>query len=453
MKAITKGAVAGIFGLLSISAAPALQPEQNGQPSPARPLPQPRMQGPWSPAAAGVQSLHAVGILSNSTGRGSTQLPSPQGCRDGDYWTTFLVGGGHLTLSQGTFYPGDLAVCRSQAWVLQQSPASGAPAGTIKPGDTWQVTGNGVFEGRTYRAGGEVVHYGGSYYHFFLPRDFRSMAGPLRPGVYWIGDSMAAFARAAAIRTMPGVTVDALNSAGSLEIASVFAYRTLIGAADRRAVVVWAGQNTEDKWWETDAALAQIRAITRQRGQRLVVMTPVGRREFTFNGQRLVGKWQEFLKAGSNLRVGLVQTQALVQREFPGEAVDSRAVVLAAVLAHPDAFAGPDLQFPGMSELQTARQYGLVPLSIYQDPVRSGFPRHAKFAAYWSQPGVPPEVAPDAYYVRSGGGTPGNLIASIDGQIREFPVGSRNSAVHFAGPNAGIANDALASAVARLAGK
>ncbi|NKJ43259.1 hypothetical protein [Novosphingobium sp. SG720] len=410
------------------------------------------MQGAWSPAAAGVQSLHEAGILSNSNGRGRTQLPPPQGCRYGDYWTTFLVGGGHLALQQGTVFPGDLAVCHGQAWVIQRSPASGAPAGTIKPGDSWQVAANGVFEGRAYRAGGQVVHYGGSYYHFFLPRDARSMAGPLRPGVYWIGDSMAAFARAAALRTMPGVSVDALNSAGSLEIASVFAYRTLTGAADRRTVVVWAGQNTEDKWWETDAALAQIRAITRQRGQRLVVMTPVGRREFTFNGQRLVGKWQEFLKAGSNLRVGLVQTQALVRREFPGQAIDSRAVVLAAVQAHPDAFAGPDLQFPGMSELQTARRFGLVPLSIYQDPVRNGFPRQAKFAGYWSQSGLPSQVAPGAYYVRSGGGVPGNLIAAVNGQPHEFPMGSRNSVVHFAGPNAGIANDALVAAVARLAG-
>jgi hypothetical protein len=409
------------------------------------------MQGAWSPAAAGVQSLHQVGVLSNSNGRGSTRLPPAQGCRDGDFWTTFLVGGGHLALPEGTFFPGDLAVCHRQSWVIQQSPASGAPTGTVKSGDTWQVSADGVFEGRPYRAGGQVVHYGGSYYHFFLPRDFRSMAGPLRPGVYWIGDSMAAFARAAAIRTMPGVSVDALNSAGSLEIASVFAYRTLTGAADRRTVVVWAGQNTEDKWWETDAALARIRAITQQRGQRLVVMTPVGRREFTFNGERLVGKWQEFLQAGSNLRVGLVQTQALVRREFPGQSIDTRATVLATVQAHADVFSGPDLQFPGMTELQTARQYGLVPLSIYQDPVRNGFPAQAKFAGYWDQTGLPPQIAPGAYYVRSGGGVPGNLIAAVDGQPREFPVAGRNAAVHFAGPNARFANDALAVAVARLA--
>jgi hypothetical protein len=452
MKAITKGAVAGICGLLSISAAPALQPGQSGQPSPPQPLPQARMQGSWSPAAAGVQSLRQVGVLSNSNGRGSTRLPPAQGCHDGDYWTTFLVGGGHLTLPEGTFYPGDLAVCRHQSWVIQKSPASGAAAGTVKPGDTWQVTADGVFEGRAYRAGSQIVHYGASYYHFFLPRDFRSAAGPLRPGVYWIGDSMAAFARAAAIRTIPGVTVDALNSAGSLEIATVFAYRTLTGAADRRTVVVWAGQNTENKWWETDAALSQIRAITRQRGQKLVVMTPVGRREFTFDGQRLVGKWQEFLQAGSNLRVGLVQTQALVRREFPGQSIDARAAVLAAVEAHPDVFSGPDLQFPGMTELQTARKYGLVPLSIYQDPVRGGFPAHARFVGYWSEAALPPQIAPGAYYVRSGNGVPGNLIAAVNGEPQEFPVAGRNAAVHFAGPNAGIANDALADAVSRLAG-
>lgn len=410
------------------------------------------MHGPWSPAAAGLASRHLLGLISNSNGRGKTSLPPASGCTDGDYWMVFLVGGGKMSLPIGTVYPGDAVVCRANQWAIQPSPASGLPVGTVQPGDTWQVAANGVFDGRAYKAGEQAVHYGGAYYHFFLPSAFRPSLPAIGPGVYWIGDSMSAYARPAAIAAIPRVVVDALNSAGSAEIASVFQYRTLTGAVTQRDVVVWAGQNTEDKWWETNAALDRIRAITQSQGQRMIVVIPVGRREFTFNGQRLVGKWQEALQGGTDLRNGLVETQALIRKDFPVANVDARAAVLAAVQAHAAAFSNPDPQFPGMTELQTAKRFGLVPLSVYQNLAQRGFPANAAFAGYWSDPNLPPQIAPGQYYIRSAGKSIGDLIANINGQVTELGIAGRNSIVHFAGPNAGIANAAVVAAVRRLTG-
>ena len=219
----------------------------------------------------------------------------------------------------------------------------------------------------------------------------------------------------------------------------------------------WLGQNTESDWQSTLSAFLRMYRLCSAFDRYFIPVTPAGRRTMSYNGTRLVGLWQEPMKTGTDLSNGLVALLDAMNKPtwpFAGRYVDARAAVVAAVAASASSFTAPDLQFPGMTEAQTAATYGFIPLSCYYDFAGNGLtPASASFKGYWTTSGTLPTggVSQD-YYIRAVGdgsafNSVGNILAIIGGTWTELSTGSVNTVVHFQGPNGTFASAAVAAAV------
>jgi hypothetical protein len=275
----------------------------------------------------------------------------------------------------------------------------------------------------------------------------------------WLGDSMTDYALAAIMAAFFDRTVEVRghNSEGSDGIASVFEYLIRTGQYIGRTTVGWLGQNTENDWQITLSAFLRMYRLCSAFDRYFIPVTPAGRRTMSYNGTRLVGLWQEPMKTGTDLTNGLVALLDAMNKPtwpFAGRYVDARAAVVAAVAANASSFSAPDLQFPGMTEAQTAATYGFIPLSVYYDLPGAGLtPASASFKGYWSTSGtLPTGGANQDYYIRAVGdgsafNSVGNILANIAGTWTELSTGSENTVVHFQGPNGTFASTAVAAAV------
>lgn len=370
-----------------------------------------------------------------------------------------------------------------------------------RQGDVWQITSAGTISGIAVAVDDWLLHDGVAFYslpttaitatvanrpflieltgdtsdyevrradkstslypvHLFVPS--QAAARVETSALVWLGDSMTDFARTAILAAFADRTVDVRghNSEGSEGIASVFEYFIRMGQYIGRTTVAWLGQNTESDWQQTLSAFLRMYRLCAAFDRYFIPVTPAGRRSMRFDGTRLVGLWQEPMKVGTDLTNGLVALLDAMKKPtwpFAGRFVDARAVVVAAVAANASTFAANDLQFPGMTEAQTAATYGLIPLSVYYDVAAAGLnPATASFKGYWSDTAtLPTGGASQDYYLRSVGtgasnNSVGNIIANIAGTWTELTTGSVNTVVHFQGPNGAFASAAVAGAVRSL---
>jgi hypothetical protein len=267
------------------------------------------------------------------------------------------------------------------------------------------------------------------------------------------GDSMTHNAIAQFVAAFGAITINprGLDSSGSSSIASRVEFFARTGTlAYGRATFIWAGQNTENDWQVTIGALTRIRRLLAPFDTLMIPLTPVGRREFTFAGGRLVGKWHEPMKIGTDTTNGMMMTVRETARLTNGRYINTRQVVIDAVAANPGLFSGPDKQAPGMTESQTAATYGWVPLSCYR--TNATITAATNFIGYWTDTAaLPTGGAAGDYYIRSaatGSQYVGNLIVNVSGTWTEDGTADRNNTVHFQGaPNSNFANTAVANAV------
>jgi len=378
------------------------------------------------------------------------------------------------------------------------SGSAGIAPSSPKQGDIWQITSAGTISGVAVGVDDWLLYDGAAFYSLatgtitttlasrpFLVEitgdtsdyevrraDKSTSINPVRlfvpsqaaprvetNALVWFGDSMSDFARNAILAAFVDRTVEVRghNSEGSDGIASVFEYFVRIGQYLGRTTVGWLGQNTENDWQITLSAFLRMYRLCSAFDRYFVPVTPAGRRTMSFNGTRLVGLWHEPMKTGTDLTNGLVALLDAMNKPtwpFAERYVDARAVVVAAVAANAATFSGPDLQFPGMTEAQTAATYGFIPLSVYYDLAGAGLnPATASFKGYWGTSGtLPTGGANQDYYLRSVGdgsafNSVGNILANIGGTWTELSTGSSNSAVHFGGPNGNFASAAVAAAV------
>ncbi|MFV0922728.1 hypothetical protein ACR720_04475 [Sphingomonas parapaucimobilis] len=370
--------------------------------------------------------------------------------------------------------------------------ASGAAPATPRAGDAWQVTVAGAIGGAAVGVDDWLLHDGTGFYsaasspitttvanrpfliqltgdtdEYEVRRAEKSQPFPVAlrapaqasprietNAVYALGDSMMHFLRYRLLQTIADrvIDVEGFDSAGAEEIVSAFEHYVLQGDPFAgRSVVAWFGQNGEAMWQEAIDAHLRMYELLAPFDRYYLPITPAGRREMTFNGARLVSTWHEPMMLNVDTSNPLVMLQQQVAHLFAGRFLDARVTVCAAVAANATAFAGPDVQYPGMTEAQATAAYGVIPLSIYLRIADRGLdPATAAFKGYRGDAALPSGGADGDYYIRSAataGTYVGNLIARVAGAWTEIGIGNRNDVVHFGGPNGDVANTALSTAI------
>jgi hypothetical protein len=374
---------------------------------------------------------------------------------------------------------------------------AGTGAAPVNPtkGDAWQVSVAGTFSGIVLALNDWLLHDGSGYYG--VPTNTITTTVASKPflidivgdlsdwevrradkgtstypvklwapgqqtinvapaGAYFFGDSMAHNIYSSMMTAFTGEIIDVqgYDSDGSESMASIFEGQVLKDSSRwaGRTLFPWFGHNTENDWQQTSDAILRVRRAASP-DSIVIPIAPAGRREFTYDSglNRLVGKWQEPMKTGTDLTNGMVMTVLAIAKMTQGRYINSRQVVIDMVAANPAAFSGPDKQAPGMTEAQTAATYGWIPLSCYR--TNAVIAAATNFLGYWSNASaLPTGGSAGDYYLRSATGTgtqyAGNIIANVAGTWTEDPTGDRGGVVHFAtpGPNKGLANDAISAA-------
>jgi hypothetical protein len=269
---------------------------------------------------------------------------------------------------------------------------------------------------------------------------------PYTTGVVLYSDSMGGYLEAsmdAALGRRPFYLADtglnlsqdnANHSAGAMEIVSLAERDFLTG--DQWAghtVLGWLGQNGE--WWQETMRAHQImRRLCNAHGVPYVPISVLGRRTATWNGQRLVHYWQEdqFNNVLGGAGDSLVRTNRALNVMFGGRYIYSLKAVLDGVTS---TLADPT--HPGMTELQVARQLGVVPLSYYFPYGTVPWsPNDLVYRDTWNATALPTGGANLDYYIRIGdagannveGGQRyvGNIIVNVAGVWTEYPTGGSN---------------------------
>ncbi len=181
-----------------------------------------------------------------------------------------------------------------------------------------------------------------------------------------------------------------------------------------RVLGLWLGQNNQGDYTQTEEVILRARALAGSRDIRLLVMTVLGARSFTYNGTRLVCSQHEdqFNNVTSS---AIVHNREFLKAILPDQYLDTRAALVAA------ANTGlPDLQFPGMTEQQVATTYGIPPLSFWLDYATQSFtPSALSFQGYWATAGLPTGGSANQYYLRTSNGVVGALLVNIAGAWTE----------------------------------
>lgn len=205
--------------------------------------------------------------------------------------------------------------------------------------------------------------------------------------------------------------------------------------------VLWHGQNNSPGA-ANDAASIQIKEAALRmaeligaRDRRALFLSIMGSRQSAgWNGSRITYPNLEpaFAKTG-----GYYDLERWYAATFPGQFLNTRQVFLAAATS-----ALKDPLFPGMTELQVATTYGIIPFGFYamatSIPVS---PNNLVYAGTWTSASLPTGGAANDYYIRVGGGTIGNLLINVAGSWVEW---SGYDTVHLSPAGA----EALSTAIA-----
>jgi len=179
--------------------------------------------------------------------------------------------------------------------------------------------------------------------------------------------------------------------------------------------ILWHGQNNLSDAAQIKNASNIMSRLIGSRDARFVFWSVLGTRSTTWDGSRLVATTQEGGFNGTNV---ISEIEKFYEFAFKYQYFSPRKALLKAAESRTGI---PDILHPGKTEAETAALYGHVPVSFFFD--FSGKPFTAAslvFAGYRSAAGLPAGGANNDYYLRTGGGTIGNVIVNIAGTWTEY---------------------------------
>ncbi|MBK1884108.1 hypothetical protein JIN85_16935 [Luteolibacter pohnpeiensis] len=339
-------------------------------------------------------------------------------------------------------------------------PADGFPVDAID-GDLWEATADGEVGGLALTTGDEVIKTGGAWGPvtkreiITVPAggavalscvtradewevrrtdksssasamvfDGRGQPVPSRSEnpVVDLGDSMpgklaASLADALGERDL---TTRSYGGGLSIEVEAMLEYSAATGDPYAGSTwIFWQGENNASSLSQISITAERLAVATGSGDGRILHLGMPGRRNMTWNGERLVcdNQEQQLIPGSSN---AYAKAREYFLTSWPNNYIDTRAVMVAA------ADDTPDLQFPGMTEAESAAAYGVIPFSHFFNSQSSlGLnPSDLNFVGYRSDAGLPTGGNPNDYYLRSDGGTVGNLIVNLAGTWAEYSYDS-----------------------------
>jgi hypothetical protein len=387
----------------------------------------------------------------------------------GDHWTVSAAG----TFAGLTFAVGDRLVSlgttfnggSTAKWAKPKAgeffsmgefnPSGFAPA-TITDGDLYLANAAGSFGGYTFAAGDTLARISGAWrrlplvdfnvvpdgvpFHFAVrdaaeievrradksaTRVFVTGTGYRTPalrqsvdGVVMWGDSMVSvvgldLAMGLALGSRP---FQAFSYSGASSSQILTAMQEAIRGGDvhrGKFHIFFHGQNNAGEVRETRRAAFEMANLVGARDGRFLFLSVVGQRAVTWNGTRLVIDQHEGALTPGN---SFFELDAFYQAAFPGRFLSPRVQLVARASTR----SVPDLQFPGLTEAQVAATYNGVPFSFFFNYGAVPWtPGQLSFQGYRSAAGLPTGGSDGHYWLRSGGGTVGNVIARWGGTWTE----------------------------------
>lgn len=182
-----------------------------------------------------------------------------------------------------------------------------------------------------------------------------------------------------------------------------------------RVHIMWHGQNNYTDTAQIKNVAHQMVEMLGYSQKRFCFWSVLGVRSVSWNGTRLVANVQEdaFNNIGSIKEVESFYDSAYTLQYFsPRKAMLEAAALRTSV---------PDVQFPGMSEAQSAATYGVLPFSFWFDFTGKPFTQsNLVFGGYHNAAGLPTGGADKDYYIRTGNGTIGQIIVNNAGTWTEY---------------------------------
>lgn len=410
----------------------------------------------------------------------------------GDHWMVSASGtfagipfaGGDRLVALGTTFNGATVA----KWAKQKpgeffhmgefTPASFTPA-TTADGDLYVASVAGSFGGFTFAAGDSLARIAGGWrrlplvdyavvpagvpFHFettnaadievrrtdksttqvFVTGTGYHTSNPRRnaDGVVMWGDSLVAvvgldLALGLALAPRP---VAAFSYSGASSAQILTAVRESIRGGDThrgKVHIFFHGQNNSGQVLETRRAAFEFANLVGARDGRFLFLSPPGQRAATFNGTRIViAQHEGALTPGDSF----FELDSWYRSAFPGRFLSPRVELVARAASRTT----PDLQFPGMTEAQVAAAYNVIPFSYFFNySIVPWTPEAMSFQGYRSAAGLPTGGADGHYWIRSGGGTVGYIIARWAGVWTEHSYDTTHMQR--------VGNDVLAQAISEF---
>ena len=237
--------------------------------------------------------------------------------------------------------------------------------------------------------------------------------------VFW-GDSMPGATTGNAIDTLLTdrvVTTQSFGGARSIDVLTMIQKR--IRESDVYAGCLhlfWHGQNNNGDLVQIKNASLQMAALASTYQSRFVFWSMLGQQSSTFNGTRIVQANHEGAFASPSTS-RFVEIENWYEATFPSKCFHPRQALLASAVGR----TRKHLQFPGLTEAQAASTYGVLPFSYFFDYTSVSWnPDTLNFLGYHSASGLPTGGSNNDYYLRSAGGTIGQIIVKVAGVWVEY---------------------------------
>lgn len=232
------------------------------------------------------------------------------------------------------------------------------------------------------------------------------------------GDSMAAGFGPRLAQQLPArsVTTNGYGGARAREILNDMLYLIERGDTDGgKTLLIWTGYNNTYDLGQTYDCVLKMVAAQGARDVRVVVMSMPGKRGMIWDGTRIVVPDQEDAfnaLPGSYVR----QYEQWLQVAFGGRWLNTRLAFLASAVGNTT----PDLLQPGKTVAQSASLYGHIPLTYSLSLSAYGLTEaQLTYQGTRAVAGLPTGGAATNYYIRTGGGTVGNLCLNVNGVWQE----------------------------------
>ena len=182
-----------------------------------------------------------------------------------------------------------------------------------------------------------------------------------------------------------------------------------------RVHTFWHGQNNSTDVTQIKYAAHQMASLIGSKEARYVFWSILGSRTNAWNGERLTCPVQEGAFAGTNT---IAEVEKFYESAYPGQYFSPRKALLEVAATRTNV---ADVQYPGLSEAQSAATYGIVPFSFWFDFSDKPFTQNnITFLGYHNAVGLPTGGVDKNYYLRTGNGVSGNMIVNVAGVWTEY---------------------------------